>query len=55
MLPETFLKDHIICDLLFTSVVCETLFLWKQKKLLITHCILVDSSTVTCWMSPFVF
>ena len=29
-------------------------FAFPGSKILLTHCILVDSSTVICWMGPFV-
>ena len=45
-----FQRDNF-CDFLFVSLRDRTL---PKRSLLLTHCILVGSSTVICWSSPFV-
>ena len=49
---------HVACQLTVLAINCDRgclmpSYFVKLFKLL-THCILVDSSTVICWTSPFV-
>ena len=48
-LSDDFKGDNV-CDFLFPSLDKETL----SKTCILTHCTLVDSSTVICWTGTFV-